>query len=357
MPLKRGVAVWISGFLTFLAALSSFSIVMYWIREDRNFILRPYLVGDIIRNLVGDLRVETYFWISIVTTFVFFGLTCLIAYRKLPPDPEIVKMFVKVGGNLASVRKTVETTKTELAESLENNRATNEKFFREANTNFEKSKKETLDTLEKQGKVIQKVRQDLVSVVETKVDETRREMLGLLEKQRTTIQEVGRLTTQSGAAIKKQRAELEDMGKRLEKIEGELAPPQPRLKSKDNPEEIRGIGPRLGEELRSIGITNIGELITADPTVIDEKTRVSREMAERLQAMAQLLMVPSVDENDAELLVEAGVFSRRKLADQDLVSLSRKIGEVTKIYLEKGKFSEDEKPTIEEISSWIKMAK
>jgi predicted RecB family nuclease len=94
-----------------------------------------------------------------------------------------------------------------------------------------------------------------------------------------------------------------------------------------------------------------------DPAIIDEKTRVSRKMAEHLQAIAQLLMVPGVDENDAELLLEAGVTSRRELAAQDLVSLSRKIGEITRAHIEEKKMSEDEKPTIEEISSWINMAK
>ncbi len=95
----------------------------------------------------------------------------------------------------------------------------------------------------------------------------------------------------------------------------------------------------------------------ADPAIIDEKTRVSRDMAERLQATAQLRMIPSVDENDAEMLVDAGITSRKKLADQDLVQLSRKISEIAKTYIEEGKISEDENPTIEEVSSWIRMAR
>ena len=99
MPVKRGIAIWISGFLTFLAALSLIAVVIYWARPDvtLNSVLQPYLVGDIISSLIDNSRVETYFWISLVATFIFFGLTCIIAYRKLPPDPEIVKMFVKVG--------------------------------------------------------------------------------------------------------------------------------------------------------------------------------------------------------------------------------------------------------------------
>jgi len=357
MPVKRGVAVWISGFLTFLAVLSTFGMVVYWIREGRDFILRPYLIGDIIGGLVGDLSVENYLWISLIATFVFLGLTCVIAYRKLPPDPEIVKMFVKVGGNLAALRKTQEATSTELVESIENNRKTSRELFKKVDTNLEDAKKETLAVMEKQGKTMQKVRRDIVSTVETKVGETRGEMLGALKKQETTIRGVRRLNEQGAAALKEQRAELEDIRIRLVKIEEKMMPPQPTLNSQDNPEEIKGIGPRLGEELRAIGITNVGGLVTADPVVIDEKTRVSQDMAERLQATAQLRMIPSVDENDAEMLVDAGITSRRELADQDLVQLSRKISEIAKTYIEEGKVSKDENPTIEEISSWIRMAK
>jgi len=359
MSVKRGVAVWISGFLTFLAALSLIAVVIYWTRVDvgPNSILKPYLVGDIISSLIGDSRVETYFWISLVATFIFLGLTCIITYRKLPPDPEIIKMFVKVGGNLAVLRKTQEATATELAGSIENNSKTSRELFTKVNTNLEDAKKETLAVLEKQEKTIQKVHRDVVSTVEIKVGETREEMLGALKKQQTAIREVGHLNKQGAIALKGQRAELEDIKIRLEKIEQKLIPSQPRLKSQDKPEELKGIGPRLGEELRALGITNVGELITADPVLIDEKTRVSRDMAERLQATAQLLMVPSIDETDVELLIEAGISSRKELADQDLVQLSRRIREVAKTYIKEGKISKDENPTIEEISSWIRMAR
>ena len=359
MPVKRGIAVWISGFLTFMAALGSFGTVLNLIDETKgpSFIFRPYLLGDLIGSLVGDLTVENYLWIFLTATFIFLGLTCVIAYRKLPPDPEIVKMFVRVGGNLAAFKKAQEATAMELAESIENNRKTSRELFKKVDTNLEDAKKETLAVMEKQEKTIQKVRRDMVSTVETKVGETREEMLGALKKQETTIQGVRRLNEQGAAALKEQRAELEDMRIRLEKIDEKMMPPQPRLKSQDNPEEIRGIGPRLGEELRAMGITNVGELITADPVIIDEKTRVSRDMAERLQATGQLRMIPGVEENDAEMLVDAGITSRRELADQDLVQLSRKIREIAKTYIEEGKMSEDEKPTIEKVSSWIRMAR
>ena len=113
----------------------------------------------------------------------------------------------------------------------------------------------------------------------------------------------------------------------------------------------------MGKELSDLGITSVGEFLTTDPVIIGEKTRVSQEMAENLQAMAQLMMIPGVDANDAEILIDAGIKSRRELADQDLIQLSRKVGEIAKIYVDQGKISKDEYPTIEEISSWIRMAR
>jgi len=134
-------------------------------------------------------------------------------------------------------------------------------------------------------------------------------------------------------------------------------PNQAKLKSLANPEDIKGIGPSLGKELRGLGIASVGEFLTTDPTIIGEKTRVTQEMAENLQSMAQLMMIPGVDANDAELLIDAGIKSRRELADQDLIQLSRKVGEIAKIYVDQGKISKDEYPTIEEISSWIRISR
>ena len=351
MPVKRGVTVWILGFLTFLAALNSFGAIILWTRGDLT-IPKLYLIGD----MVGNLSAENYLWISLTATFIFLGLTCIVAYRKQPPDPEIVKMFVKVGGNLAALRKTQEATSLELAESIEHNGKTNRSFFKKVSTTLEDSKKETFAEMEKQRKAIQKAHKDVVSTVETKVGETREEMLGALKKQDTTILGVRRLNEQSAVALKEQRAELEDIRIRLEKIEEKMISPQPRLNSQDNPEEIKGIGPRFAEDLRSIGITNVGELVTADPVIVAERTRLSPEMASQLQARARLQMIPGIDEKDAELLEEAGISSRSQIARQEPIQLSRRLGLIAETNLQGSPF-EGWKPTIEEVDCWIKQAK
>ena len=353
MVVKRGITVWMSAFATFLAILSSFSMAILLINEGADSIVRPYIIGSIF----GDLSVESYLWISATTTFIFLGITCIIAYRKKPPNPEIVKMFLKVGGNLAALRKTQENTITEMADQLEYDRKVNQKFFNKVNSNFEETNKETFALLAEQRRMIKKARLDLISAIEKKAGETGEKMSADLKKQETVMRGVKRLSEEGATALKNQRAELEEIRLRLERIEGNMVPIQAKLKTFDNPEDIKGIGPSLGKELSGLGITSVGEFLTTDPIIIGEKTRVSQEMAENLQAMAQLMMIPGVDANDAELLIEAGIKSRKELADHDLIQLSRKVGEIAKIYVDQGKISKDEYPTIEEISSWIRMAR
>jgi predicted RecB family nuclease len=175
----------------------------------------------------------------------------------------------------------------------------------------------------------------MISAIEKKTDETGQQM---------------------SADLKKERAELKEIKARLERIEGCMVPVQAELQSLAKPEDIKGIGPSLGKELRGLGINSVGDFLTADPAVIGEKTRLSQEMAENLQSMGQLMMVPGVDANDAEMLLEAGIKSRKELADHDLITLCKKVGTIAKVSVDQGKITKEESPSIEEISSWIRNA-
>lgn len=353
MPLKRGVAVWISGFLTFLAAINVVNAVMLWRLEGPYSTINPYLIG----NWIGNMQVSTYLWASITATFVFLGLTSVIAYRRLPPDPAIIRMLVKLGGHLAATKKTVETTQKDLYDGLENNKIARGRLFKKANENLENARQEMLEVLLKQEKTIQEVRKDALSAIETNLSSVREKLSGKLDKQARAVQKVEQLSKRNAKTVEKQTANLADIRSKLEKIEAELMPPQPMLTSQNDLEKMKGIGSGLGKELRSIGLTNIGELVATDPIAIAEKTRPSQKMVERFQQKALLLMIPGIEERDVRLLKEVGITTRRELADQDPILLSRRIEEVAKTYVEKEKISREEKPTIEEISSWIKNAK
>ena len=361
--LKRGISVWILGFITFLAALNTLNAVRLEALEYTDSATQLHIISDITERILGtrEIQVMSYFWVSATLTFVFLGLTAIVANRKPPTDPALVKMFVKLDGNLTANRRTLkdgleenkkamETARMDVLEGLDLTKKASEKLLSNA-------RKEIMGGLEEQGKTIQSVREELLSTIKTNVSNVRKETLAALGKQRGAIQKVERLNKRSVETIEKQMAELADMRTRLERMENAFMPPRPKLTSLDKSENVKGIGPRLAEELRAMGITNVGELITADPAAIDEKTRVSQDMAKQLQATAQLLMIPGVDENDAELLKEAEVFTIRELAEQDPIQLSGKIAEIAKTYVEEGKITESEKPTVEEVLSWVKHTK
>jgi len=361
--LKKGIAVWILGFLTFLAALNTLHAVMLEALQYTESAIQLCIISDITQGLLGTrwINVMSYFGVSATLTFVLLGLTAIAVTRKPPLDPALVKMFVKLDGNLTANRKTVkdgleeskktlETARMDVLEGLDGNKKVSEKLLRDAT-------KEIMGGLEQEGKTIQGVREELLSTIQTNVSSVRKETLAALGNQGRAIQNVERLNKQSVATAEKQMAELADMRTRIERIEKEFTPPQPKLTSLNNTEDVKGIGPRLAEQLKDMGITSVGELITTDPATIAENTKMSQDMAKHLQSTAQLLMVPGVDENDAKLLQEGEVSTIRELAQQDPLELSRKIAEIAKTYVQEGKITESEKPTIEEVLSWVKFAR
>jgi len=365
--LKRGIVVWILAFLTFIVALNAVNAVILWATQSAglDYTFTPLYP---INLLISDLQVRIYLWTSIALTFIFLGFTCIAAFRKPPTDPALIKMFVKLDGNLTANRKAltngleennemIGSTRMDLLDRLDVNKKAGEKLVKTVDANLDDAKKDILSSLGKQKKEMQKLHEELFPAIETSLSNVREETLKAIGNQAIAIQKVERLGKKSATTIEAQSTELTDMKTRIERIESGLVPFQQKLTSQEEPEKVKGIGPRLGKELRAMGITSVGKLLVADPEAVAEKTRASPEMVKHLQTIAQLLMVPGVDENDAELLKEAGVNGIKELADQDPIQLSSKIEEIAKIYVKQGRITENEKPTIEEIVSWIKQAK
>ena len=359
--LKKGIAVWILGFLTFLAFLNAFNAVMQWTLNGSDHEFEPYLIGQ----FTGRLQVMPYFWISVVTAFVFLGGTAVMAFRRPPLDPALVEMFDNMNDQLATNKIALQdgleanqgfirTTKTDLLERMEDQKRVNEKSFETLGASLQSIENETLDALEKG---FQEVSRELFSAIEMSVSGVRGEVLRALAKQEEVIRRVGRSSKKSIRTIEKVTVDLDGMKTMLETLETALALPQPKLTSHSGPRDLKGIGPRLAEELKSMGITNIGEFLTADPAVIDKKTRLTRETAERLQGAVQLLMVPGIDKTDVELLEKVGVANRKELGKRDPFELYRKLSEVVKTYVEERKISEAQNPTVEDVLSWVKLAK
>ena len=144
--------------------------------------------------------------------------------------------------------------------------------------------------LEKQGKVIKKIRSELNTLIEAKINETIEKMSTEIKKQEKDIIKIKQLNEENIKTIKNQVTELENIKQKLEGIEGKFLPEQGTLKSDQSPENIKGVGPALGSELRMMGINTVGDFITTNPELIGEKTRISKDAAKNLQGLSQLMM-------------------------------------------------------------------
>ncbi len=178
-----------------------------------------------------------------------------------------------------------------------------------------------------------------------------------LRKVEKTVQKTDQTSQKRITAITKQMKEVADLKLHVENLEKELMRPKPRLTSQSDLKKVKGIGTHLATNMKGIGVTNVGELILTDPRTIAAKTNTSQKTIERLQGRAQLSMLPGLKEKDVALLEELDITTRKQLADQDSIELGMKMNGILKTHVEQGKIAETEKPTIEEIDSWIKCAK
>ncbi len=68
-------------------------------------------------------------------------------------------------------------------------------------------------------------------------------------------------------------------------------------------------------------------------------------------------MVPGVKEKYLSLLEGVNVRDRNSLSEQDPIALSKKINTIFEANVAKRKISPADKPTIEEIDSWVKFSR
>ena len=186
------------------------------------------------------------------------------------------------------------------------------------------------------------------------VKETVAKKIGDVEK---SMAESEQRQKKTASTITKQRTEIVGIQSKLEKLESELTPPKPVLTSRSNVKQIKGIGPIIGQKLKESGITTVGDLVIADTARVAEKSGTSEKNIKKWQQQAQLMMVPGLSEKDMFLLEQVDVVDRQSLADKDPIELTKKLNGIFKANLEKGRVSKEDKPTIEEITSWIKFAK
>jgi len=102
--MKKSIVVWIFGCLTFFAGLHTFDAVLSLASNTDNAgsLLQLYPFYNQIKETIGKLDAVTYFWLSLVSTLAFMGVTCSLAFY----DPI-----------LAYVKKVISETKVDDAQA------------------------------------------------------------------------------------------------------------------------------------------------------------------------------------------------------------------------------------------------
>jgi len=370
----KGKTIWILGFFSFLAALSAIHAMVMWTSLGLDGIFQPPLIG----SLTGGIPIWAYLLISIIATFAFLGATSAKVISELSNKDLLNEINAK-----ANTLESGQKLQQKILESLQ------ARVFL-VDESLNSMKKEVAKAFGKQGEEIKQVHADLVkkfdgeladvkgvmtrqisgqseemkkinanlaNLFTKNLADVKEELAGHLVKMGNAMARQEQRNRRSEKAILKQKDEIAEIKVKLERLEDEFVKPKPQLTSQSNVEDVRGIGETTGNELREMGITNAGELVLTDPAVIAEKTGISEKSVEKLQGRAQLAMVPGIKEKDMVLLEEAGVTNRKELADQDPFELGRRINGIFKIYVKEGKILEAEKPTVEEIDSWIRFAR
>ena len=316
---RKATGTWLFGFLTLLSLLNAFNAIIQLNSGNTVTNFR------IFNAQLGSLNAEVYFWISIITTFVLFGVTSLFVYRGLPVDPLVLNRLTKVEENLSLNQNMLENTQIGFFRKLEESEKANEEIFRKASLSIEDMKKENSEGL---------------------------------TQQKTTLKTVEEETKQNGEVIKKQAAELVTIKKKIDKLLKEPArTKKARLASGTNLSKFKSMTPRLATKLNGLKINTVSELLASDPAAIAERASEMVETIATKQSEAQLLMVPGIDEKHAKLLVKAGITSRKELADQDPIQLYRSIAGMAKTSIERGEMTADKLPTIEDVSEWTRQAR
>jgi predicted nucleic acid-binding Zn-ribbon protein len=374
----RGKAIWILSFFSFLSGLFAIHAIILAVNLGLDGPWIPWLIG----SYTGEIPVYAYLLTTVIATLIFLGGTSAKVVSELS-NKELLMEINEKASNLESgqrlqqkfleslqarvflVDESLGAARKEISEKFSNQ----EKEIKQVHANLVNKldkdlaatragiTKQVGDGFNEQVEMLKEFHASLVNRFDTKLAEVKDGVTRKLGELENDMARHEQRNTKNAKAILKQMDEVADIRLKIEKLEEEITKmPKPQLTSQSSPEEVRGIGENTGNQLREMGITNVRELVLTDPGVIAEQTGMTVKTVEKLQGRAQLQMIPGIKEKDLILLEDAGVTNRKELAAQDPIELGKKMNEVIKVYVEEGKISEAEKPTIEEIYSWIKFA-
>jgi len=88
---------------------------------------------------------------------------------------------------------------------------------------------------------------------------------------------------------------------------------------------IEGVGEHYAAQLKSLGITTIGHLWTADPTKISHALDVPEGVVQNWRAMGELMDITGIGPQFSELLVRCGIRTVKELSACDPKELMARV--------------------------------
>ncbi len=380
----KGKTIWILALFTVLSVANAVNAVSMWFNLGPESTFAPYFLD----NFTGEIPTYVYILVSTIATAIFLGATSHKIFTELSYSDQIGAIRTDVNrleDCLQSQQNVLENVQAKMFlvdESLEHNRQEfsrglldQENALKQTFEKGHKSQRKMMDDvhkqifllderlnsfkqgLEKQREATKEVIGEFLASLEPQISEMKK----TVEKQRGEIEnalaQIEQKENNTKAIVAEQKNELAEVRLKLEKLKNSLTKPEPLLGSQSNVEEVKGIGYGKRVELKEIGITSVGEFIMADSDVVAKRMGSSKKTVEKMQGRAQLSMVPGMKEKYLLLLEEANINDRSSLSAQDPIELSKKMNAVFEAKVAKGRISPIDKPTIEEIDSWIKFSK
>ena len=380
----RGKAIGILALLSAISGAAVANAVSMWFNLGPGGTFTPYLIG----NYFGEIPVYVYLFVSVVLATIFLSGASHRIVSELSYADQISAIDEEVNRLESALQfqhellQGVQTRLFMVDESLEHSRKTfSTGLVKQGNTlrqslnRSRESQRKMLDGVKEQICLIDKGLDNLRRGLNEQRGATKEIIGDFLESLRSKLafiddaverhhKEMDNAFSQfeqkeknSVMVIEEQKNELAEIVLKLEKLESSIFKPKPLLGSQSNIREVKGIGQIKATKLKEIGISNVSEFITAESKVVANGLGSSEKTVEKLQGRAQLSMVPGVKKKHLFLLERVNVRDRNSLYKYTPIELSKKINAVFEANIIKKRLSPLDKPTIEEVDSWVKFSR
>jgi hypothetical protein len=179
------------------------------------------------------------------------------------------------------------------------------------------------------------------------IDDDMKSIKTLLQKNQEKMEQANETFGRYGVISKNQIVLLNGLRNRIAKIESQLKP-RTGLTASSSIKKVVGVGQKKAKDLESIGITKVEDLVFGNVVMIAKRTGIPERNVAKIQAAAQLLMIPGMNPKTVRLLQKADVATMEELARQNPLELFMKTVACSK--------NRKGRPSLREMASYVAFA-